>query len=85
MVPITQLIDTQGLQQHQPFLRAFHSMRKMQCGEVLMLSTSEPKTDFDLQIFCARTDFQLIESVLCEDEYSFLIRRNCPSERPAQA
>ncbi|HED16510.1 MAG TPA: sulfurtransferase TusA family protein [Gammaproteobacteria bacterium] len=83
MVPITQSIDTQGLSQHQPFLRAFSAMRKLQCGDVLMLSTSEPQADDDLQAFCYRTGFQLIESVRCEDEYIFLIRRNCTTEQAA--
>ena len=58
-------------------------MRKLQCGEVLMLSTSEPQTDDDLQAFCNQTGFQLIESVFCEDEYTFLIRRNCTAGQAA--
>jgi len=81
MVPIAQSIDTQGLCQHQPFLRAFSAMRKLQCGDVLMLSTSETQTDDDLQAFCNLTGFQLIESLLCEDEYIFMIRRNCATEQ----
>ena len=85
MSPITQSIDTQGLHQHQPFLRAFSAMRKLQCGEVLMLSTSEPQTDDDLQAFCNQTGFLLIESVFCEDEYTFLIRRDCPTRQAVQA
>jgi len=83
MAPITQSIDTQGLRQHQPFLRAFSAMRKLECGDVLMLSTNEPQADNDLQAFCNKTGFQLIESVLCEDEYTFLIRRNCPANQVA--
>lgn len=85
MVPIIQSIDTQGLNQQQPFLRAFSVMRKLQCGEVLILSTNEPQTDNDLQAFCNHTGFQLIESVFCEDEYTFLIHRNCPTSQSVQA
>jgi len=83
MAPITQSIDTQDLRQHQPFLRAFSAMRKLHCGDVLMLTTSEPQTDDDLQAFCNQTGFQLIESVLCEDEYTFIIRRNCAADQAA--
>ena len=85
MVPITQSIDTQGLHHHQPFLRAFSAMRKLQCGDVLMLSTNEPQTDYDLQAFCDQSGFELIESVYCEDEFTFLIRRNCPTSQAVQA
>jgi len=83
MVPTAQTINTQGLHQHQPFLRAFNAMRKLQCGDVLMLSTNEAQTNSDLQAFCNQTGFQLIESVFCEDEYTFLIRKNCVADQAA--
>jgi len=46
------------------------------------IDTSEPQTE-DMQAFCTETGFQLIESVFCEDEYTFLIRKNCHADQAA--
>ena len=64
------LIDAKGLNCPQPLLLAKQGIKQLQSNQVLLLEATDPHTDLDLEVWCARFGHKII----CNDEKQGVFR-----------
>ena len=68
-------LDVRGLNCPQPILRTRASLNKMESGQVLQITTTDPGSTRDIVTFCEQTDNTLLSSSWEADEFIFLIQK----------
>ena len=68
-------LDARNLLCPMPILKAKRALRALAPGETLSIVATDPAAPKDFEAFCAATGDTLIESVVVEDEFRFVIRR----------
>ncbi len=74
---IKQTLDTRGLTGIAPAVRAQYALKNLECGEVMMVTTTESESAKSLDAFCQRKDTELLERIEWDGEFTFLIRKDC--------
>ena len=74
-VDIKQRIDTSGLMCPLPVLRAGKAIRKLESGEVLEVTATDPASQEDMKSFCQTTGHILIGSRTDPTQFVYLIRK----------
>ncbi len=70
-----QYLDAKGLNCPLPILKSKLLLNKMQADEILLVEATDPHSKVDFEAYCARTDHEIINSVLSEGVYRFTIKR----------
>ena len=68
------VLDLQGLNCPLPILRTKLALSKMQPGQILHATTTDPMSVIDYRVFCERTGHELIETVESSETFNFTIR-----------
>lgn len=74
---IKQTLDTSGLIGNATATRAQYTLSRLDCGEVMMVTSSETEAVKHLDIFCQQQGIELLERVEWDGEVTFLIRKDC--------
>lgn len=77
MTFITQKLDARGLYGPLPILRAEKTINDLDCGDVLMVNATDPKSLEKVDLFCQETGNELLEHLEWDGEFTFLIRKFC--------
>ena len=68
-------LDARGLNCPLPILRAKKALAKMEIGEVLEITATDPGSMKDLDSFCSQTGNELLESQAVDNEFHFRVRK----------
>jgi len=68
-------IDAKGLKCPQPLLLAKQGIKQLKAHQVLLLEATDPHTDLDLEVWCARFEHKIIHSDEIDGIYSFWIEK----------
>ena len=74
---ITQTLDTRGLTGIAPAMRAQYALGRLDCGEVMMVTTTESEAVKHLDAICQVQGTELLQRVEWNGEFTFLIRKDC--------
>ena len=74
---IKHTLDTRGLTGIAPALRAQYALKNLECGEVMMVTTTDSESVEDLDAFCQQQGTKLLERIEWDGEFTFLIRKDC--------
>ena len=66
-------LDARGLNCPLPILRAKKALAKMEIGEVLEITATDPGSMKDLDSFCSQTGNELLESQAVDNEFHFRV------------
>jgi tRNA 2-thiouridine synthesizing protein A len=72
----THSLDARGLNCPLPILRTRKAIRKLETGEVLEITATDPGAVKDLASFCNQTGHELIASNEIGNDFVFKIRKN---------
>lgn len=68
-------LDAQGLRCPEPVMMVRKTIRKMQDGEILLVTADDPSTTRDIPSFCRFMDHELIAAQSDELPYQYLIKK----------
>lgn len=71
--------DAMGLRCPEPVMMIRLNVRKMQNGEILLVTADDPSTTRDIPKFCTFMDHQLLASQTQELPYLYLIKKGLGS------
>lgn len=74
-VEFDRYLDAKGLNCPLPILKSKVLLNKMQPDELLLVEATDPHSQIDFEAYCARTEHQIVKSMLVEGVYSFTIKR----------
>ena len=74
---IKQTLDTRGLTGIASAVRAQYALNNLECGEVIMVTTTESESVKSLDAFCQQNGTKLLERIEWNGEFTFLIRKDC--------
>ena len=74
---IKQTLDTRGLTGIAPAMRAQYTLSRLDCGEVMMVTTTESEAVQRLDAFCQQQGTELLQRVEWNGEFTFLVRKDC--------
>jgi len=76
MMPlINRELDLRGFSEPVPVMETQRTIEHLQYGDILLVTTTDPRTLRDLDAFCNLTGNTLLQSTQEDNEYSFLIRK----------
>lgn len=68
-------IDAKGLKCPQPLLQAKLGIKQINTNQVLHLEATDPHTDLDLEVWCARFNYTLIQTSEDKGVFKFWIKK----------
>ncbi|WP_047049410.1 sulfurtransferase TusA [Vibrio mexicanus] len=68
-------LDAQGLRCPEPVMMVRKTIRKMQDGEILLVTADDPSTTRDIPSFCRFMDHELVAAQSDELPYQYLIKK----------
>ena len=68
-------VDAKGLKCPQPLLLAKHALKQLATGKVLLIEATDPHTDLDLEVWCARFGHKIIYHNENNGEFGFWIQK----------
>lgn len=75
MIDIAKKLDLKGAKCPIPILRIMHTMSRMQSGEILKVTVTEPGTEGELKVFCKQKHHELLDIKQTNDEFTILVRK----------
>ena len=69
------VLDASGLICPEPVLRARQALRSLGANEVLEVVATDPHSELDFEVFCARSGHELLQVLREEGRWRFRIRR----------
>ena len=72
---VNQTLAAEGLRCPEPVMMVRKTIRKMQDGELLLITADDPSTTRDIPRFCRFMDHQLIDSQTQQLPYQYLIKK----------
>ena len=72
----SKLLDVTGHKCPVPVLRMRRTLENMQAGELLIVQATDPMTQIDFPHFCFQGRHELLEMVLKENIYTFIIKKS---------
>jgi tRNA 2-thiouridine synthesizing protein A len=74
-IAVTETLDTRGLNCPLPILRTKKALAKMNAGDTLEITATDPGAVKDMSSFCQQTGNEMVSSNDAGGEYIFLIRK----------
>lgn len=71
----TETLDTRGLNCPLPILRTKKALAKMQAGDTLEITATDPGSVKDMTSFCQQTGNEMLSSNDASGEFRFVIRK----------
>ena len=68
-------IDAKGLKCPQPLLLTKQGIKQLENNQVLCLVATDPHTDLDLEVWCARFNHKIIKTSDNKGVFSFWIKK----------
>ena len=68
-------IDAKGLKCPQPLLKAKQGIKQLLTNQVLYLEATDPHTDLDLEVWCARFNYKIIKTSEVNEVVKFWIKK----------
>jgi len=68
-------IDLRGLKCPIPVLRLKKELNKEKNGSIIEVTTTDPATVKDFEVFCKKTGDKIISSLVIADQFVFLIEK----------
>lgn len=68
-------VDAKGLKCPQPLLLAKQGIKQVQVKQVLLLEATDPHTDLDLEVWCARFGHKIVQDDETEGVFRFWIEK----------
>ena len=68
-------VDAKGLKCPQPLLLTKHGIKQLDSDQVLLLHATDPHTDLDLEVWCARFGHKIINQNEENGVYGFWIQK----------
>jgi TusA-related sulfurtransferase len=68
-------IDAKGLKCPLPLLKAKQGIKQLLTNQVLYLEATDPHTDLDLEVWCARFNHEIIKTSEVNEVVKFWIRK----------
>lgn len=75
MTPEAHTLDARGLNCPLPILQTRKAIARMEAGEELEITATDPGSVKDMDAFCSQTGHQLISSNESDGEFVFRIRK----------
>jgi len=69
-------VDAKGLKCPQPLLLAKQGLEQLVNGKVLLIKATDPHTDLDLEVWCARFGHKIIYQNENNGEFEFWIQKH---------
>ncbi len=69
-------LDARGLNCPLPILRAKKAINKLESGQVLKITATDPGSVKDFEAFCKQTGNELVETSEAGDEFTFFIKKS---------
>ncbi len=73
---ITERLDARGLNCPLPILRTKKTISKLEIGDVLEVTSTDPGSLKDIESFCIQTGHELMSSNQNDGDFIFNIRKN---------
>lgn len=74
-IEFDEYLDAKGLNCPLPILKTKVLLNRMQAGAVLMVEATDPHSQVDFEAYCARTNHELMSTLVENDVFTFYIRR----------
>ncbi len=75
MFKINKELDTSDMHSPIPMLRAMRALSRLDQGDILLVTSTEPRSVENLPLLCRQTGNELLEQSEWNGEYTFLIRK----------
>lgn len=75
MFKINKELDTSDMHSPIPMFRTMRALSRLDQGDILLVTSTEPRSVVNLPLLCRQTGNELLEQSEWNGEYTFLIRK----------
>lgn len=68
-------VNAQNLKSPQPMMKALWAIEKMKSGQVLKVTTDEPRSISNFEAMCTQLGHKLMEIIDWDGEYTLLVKK----------